>query len=435
VKPSRLVALATLGSLCLGSAAHADENHYKNILVGERGAGLGGAFAAISDDPSGMFYNPAGLAFSFENYISLSANAFSATTIRYKNIVANQDYTLTSAAFVPAFFGFTQSLGKYKAGFGVVVPNSDLFDQNDLIENFSTAAGRANQINRRLFRQDITYLVGPAVAKEVFENFSVGISLFAQARFHRYIDNQLVTYNPRTGGDPTRYLVQNAYLDESAFALAPKLGFQWMPMPKWSIGLAISRAFNLKGSGKVKMISTPTYTEEEAIAAGDTTLTGTPRPVTGEFTNDLKVTNQTGSSYLPEVLQVSLGNAYFFSKTFLVSADVDFFGPDAATNRVTTFNVAVGAEYYVLPTLPLRIGLYSDRSNRAAVVTGKKNQFDHVDRYGGTVGFSWINSGSSFSMGFGSTKGSGQGQTLADASIQTLQSSQLNVFLMGSYQL
>ena len=40
--------------------AAADEDHYNNIIIGDRPAGMGGAYTAISDDPSGLYYNPAG---------------------------------------------------------------------------------------------------------------------------------------------------------------------------------------------------------------------------------------------------------------------------------------------------------------------------------------------------------------------------------------
>ena len=51
-------ALVWLGASAL---ALADDGHYQNFLVGERAAGMGGAFTAIANDPSGTYYNPAGL--------------------------------------------------------------------------------------------------------------------------------------------------------------------------------------------------------------------------------------------------------------------------------------------------------------------------------------------------------------------------------------
>ena len=49
----------------------ADENRYINFFIGDRAAGLGGAYTAIADGPEGVFYNPAGLAFSSSKYFSL----------------------------------------------------------------------------------------------------------------------------------------------------------------------------------------------------------------------------------------------------------------------------------------------------------------------------------------------------------------------------
>ena len=39
----------------------ADEGRHQDYVVGARALGLGGAFVAISNDSSGVFYNPAGI--------------------------------------------------------------------------------------------------------------------------------------------------------------------------------------------------------------------------------------------------------------------------------------------------------------------------------------------------------------------------------------
>ena len=36
---------------------HADNAHYKNMLIGERAATMGGSYVAISDDSTGCYYN------------------------------------------------------------------------------------------------------------------------------------------------------------------------------------------------------------------------------------------------------------------------------------------------------------------------------------------------------------------------------------------
>src|SRR3990172_2529925 len=54
----------------------ADEYHYNNILIGDRAAGMAGAYTAISDDPSGLYYNPAGIVFAPRRSFSASVNAY-----------------------------------------------------------------------------------------------------------------------------------------------------------------------------------------------------------------------------------------------------------------------------------------------------------------------------------------------------------------------
>jgi len=146
--------------LLYSSITLGDQFHYKDILVGERASGLGGAFVAISDDPSGVFYNPAGTIFGLEDYLSLSANAFISSQQTYKDIYPEQDYNYTSSGLVPVFFGFTQTFGKDKIGFAVLVPNSDLIDQKDTVTNAGNRAFR-----RKFFLQDATVYMGPRSGK------------------------------------------------------------------------------------------------------------------------------------------------------------------------------------------------------------------------------------------------------------------------------
>ena len=125
---------------------------------------MGGTFVAISDDPTGVFYNPAGLVFGFENYISVSANTYNVSSKTYQNIFPGQDYNFHSTSLIPNFFGFSQSYGKSsKLAFAIFVPDSDRLDQDDTLTGISSTALAANTLKRKYFRQDTTYLVGPCL--------------------------------------------------------------------------------------------------------------------------------------------------------------------------------------------------------------------------------------------------------------------------------
>ncbi|MCX6111981.1 MAG: aromatic hydrocarbon degradation protein, partial [Proteobacteria bacterium] len=68
-----------------------EPDHYKNILVGDRAATMGGAYVGLSNDLSGTYYNPAGMAFADGSGISASANVYQEQHTIYKNAIRNND--------------------------------------------------------------------------------------------------------------------------------------------------------------------------------------------------------------------------------------------------------------------------------------------------------------------------------------------------------
>ncbi len=412
--------------LCLlALGALADQYHFKNILIGDRAVGLGGAYTAISDDPSGMYYNPAGMAFAMENYMSGSANAYATSTSRYKNIIPGQDYLITSSQLTPSFFAFSQSFGKTKVAFGIAVPNADLNDQNDTITNISPTTNKPNNLKRRLFEQDITYTFATGIAREVAESLSFGISFLGSLRIHKRIDNQFVFYNPIPTGV---YYYNITYLDQEAFSLAPKIGIQYMPIPKLSLGLTLSKNINISSSGKQQ-----TYNKTTAA-------NGYPKIPTGEASQDMTIisTNNVFAN-APAPLTISGGAAYFVTKRFLVTCDADAYFADPTFldyQMLTVLNVVAGIEYFLTDLIPLRLGIFTNNANTPRLVQGRTNQTTHVDLLGLTAALAFVQSGSSFSLAVTSTTGSGGAQIIGNnTTIQILQQSSLNVYLSGSYQL
>ncbi|MDO8519595.1 MAG: hypothetical protein Q7T11_05470, partial [Deltaproteobacteria bacterium] len=62
------------------SDIRADSQNYQNYVVGERAAGMGGAYTAFSDSAEGTLYNPGGIVFAPDDTISLSGNIIRYTT-------------------------------------------------------------------------------------------------------------------------------------------------------------------------------------------------------------------------------------------------------------------------------------------------------------------------------------------------------------------
>ena len=423
----RTLAILAGAAALVAPAAHADEYHYRNVLIGERAAGLGGAYVAVSDDPTGIFYNPAGLVFSFENYISISANTYTTSETRFKGVAGGQDYVLRSQGLIPSFFGFSQSIGKQKFAFGIAVPNADLLDQSDVLENIQSGTDALGTIRRRFFDQDTTYLFGPAWSRALGDRASIGISLLGFYRSGITIDDQLILLNPVPSG---KYLNANTYTRFSTYGVNPILGAQWMASSSLSFGLSVSKKFRVNGSRDVRIQTGATST------SGSSTLPTTP---SGNYDHDYGTTDVSEPFSTPSPWTYSLGAAYFPSKTVLISSQVDLYSSDkdsTAFAAQSTLNGAVGAELYLSENLATRLGAFTNRAASPAVLDGAANQATHTDLYGGSASLSLLRPGSSVTLGAIYSLGTGKGQEIGgSAAIQEVSQRSLSVYLSGSYQL
>jgi long-chain fatty acid transport protein len=113
----------------------ADDFHFNNFPIGERPSGLAGAYTALSNDATGLYYNPAGIVGI--NQVTASIYAYTKSTSEYKNVFGNTNWTKDTGEFVPGFFGFTHTFLKGTLGFSVAVIDSGRSDQNQDIYNIN----------------------------------------------------------------------------------------------------------------------------------------------------------------------------------------------------------------------------------------------------------------------------------------------------------
>ena len=83
----------------------ADDDHYKNMLIGERAATMGGSYVAISDDSTGCYYNPAGIAYAVGDSLSGSGNMLHKMKTVYSKAIGTEDWVRESEALVPNYLG------------------------------------------------------------------------------------------------------------------------------------------------------------------------------------------------------------------------------------------------------------------------------------------------------------------------------------------
>ena len=396
--------------LTFTAGTKADEYHYNNIVVGDRASGMGGAYTAVSDDPAGLYYNPAGIVYGAANNLSASVNAYHRNYTEYKNVLGGNGWKRTSASLLPNFFGVTQSLGRGTIGFSYAVPDSVLEDQDQSFSNIPGTLSDGTGVTIEEFiinfsHKDETYNIGPSYALKLGKSLSAGATLYVHRRERDSTFNQYLDLD--TGG----FQWLNTYYETAETGIRPVLGLMWAPVDKLSLGIAVS---------KVSLFSSRTLSQ--------TTCQGVDCPY------ERRVVRSDEKRELPYV--VNLGAAYFPSSALLVSIDANYYTStdDNFQDKDAVVNIALGTEYYFTNQWALRLGFFTDRANTPNVVVGRTNQPEHIDLYNGTFSLSRFAGNSTTTLGLAYGAGSGEAQLFGGSTtIQQVDRQAFTVFLSASY--
>lgn len=397
-------------SAWFSSTAVADSNHYHEILLGDRATGLAGAYCAIADDPSGLFYNPAGIVHASNSNISGSMNAINIAKKTYRNVMGNgKDWVRDSSELLPNFFGLLQDLGGGKAGFSYAVIDSTLENQDEDFSNIQLLGLPVDRFVINFNNQDKAMLFGPSYAIQYRDKLSVGTTLYGYYRSQEQITHLYKEEPSHITVDSTRYL------STDEFGVHPKLGVMYSPAPKWSLGITLGQTFLLRA--KIRDQHTgPDETNNLAVARRD-----------DEFTNKRK---------LP--LEIRMGTAYFHSSKFLLSSDLGYFSA-ADYLKKPVLNFSMGIEYYIKPTWALRTGFYTNNANTASLRASNvySIQEEHIDYRGFTFSATHFTRSNALTLGMQFAEGNGQAQlfepTAGDAVLNEVKAMVLNVFMSATY--
>jgi long-chain fatty acid transport protein len=384
--PKALTKSIAIYSLTLAVQVAADEDHYNNILIGDRPAGMGGAYTAISDDASGLYYNPAGIVYATGSGISGSMNAYHITKTTYKNALGGQtDWNRKSSNFLPNFFGIFQDLGKSKLGFSYAILDSIRENQDQTFVNLTTTQKAIDEYVINFNNQEDVYNFGVSYALEISEKLSWGLTLYAHSRTRERILHQYIDFNATSGGD---FEESTNYFSVDEQGVRPVFGLMWSPWSKMSLGLNINKTFLTS----YKETSQSTLKEQ-----GDSAVTRV-------------VTASTDKRDLP--LNMRIGGAYFPDEKLLLSADLSYY--QSYGIRDSALNFAFGTEYYLNPSWALRAGFYSNNANTPKLsnqgLAPGEQQLEHVDMYGLSFSFTRFSSNSSLSLGINYSNGTGKSQ-------------------------
>lgn len=407
--------------------AHADEYHYNNIIIGDRAAGMGGAYTAVSDDPSGLYYNPAGIAFAFGRSLSGGAHAYHVVQKEYKDVLGGNGWERSSSEVLPNYFGIIQPLGNGKIGFSFAVPDAILEDQAQTFSNIPgrDPSGTLINISRYVINlndSDRTYDFGPTYGIKITERLSVGTTIYLHKRNRNLISNQLLNF------EDGRYELSNVFLSLSEFGARPILGLMYTPVEKWSIGATLSTTYLFDSSRRV----------QTAFRGPD--YSGT--------IPDYSVLKSEDKREFPYISTV--GIAYFPSDRLLFSTDISYYSsapykltfrdeitgsPDSVNiSQESIFNIAIGAEYYLYEDLALRGGIHTNFANTPKLISGNTLQPEHIDMYGASLSISRFARSTSLTIGGSYDYGKGDAQIIfGNPTIQELVMQSLTLFVSAAF--
>ncbi|MDM8540218.1 outer membrane protein transport protein [Desulfococcaceae bacterium HSG9] len=379
-------------------SAYADEFHFNSLQTGDRAAAMGGAYTALSNDASGLYYNPAGIAFA-ETGVSAIVNAYVSSETRYGNVLANTEFKRTSSEIVPGMLGGVYHLpnGNGTVGFSIVIPNSEMVEQDE--KNYKMTVNGETWWHEAIlhYRNDYrVYNIGFSYGYPVSDAFSIGTSVYGHWRGKEEILNQKYRLDHADGS--YEWHLKDINIDETEWGVLPVLGLIWKPNEKYSLGLSLSRIFVLSEEYLIDYSSAVVYMGSTENPSGFYSAQGT---------TDVK-------REYPWVIKA--GVAYAFSPALLFSWDLAF---HTATDRQDNepipstfatksfFNTALGTEYHISDTWILNAGFFTNLANTDMDDLQPNEHREAIDMYGGTLGLTYkkgeylISIGTSYSAGTG----------------------------------
>lgn len=432
-------------SLVTAARSYADEFHYNNILVGERPAGLGGAYTAISDDPSGLYYNPAGTVYSMGSNISGSANAYYLTTKHYDNVLGG-GWDRKSTALLPNFFGIVQPLAVGRIGFSYAVTDSIIEDQDQTFSNLPSNVDKDITTYVINFNnENNVYNFGPSYAIELSRGISVGATLYFHYRKAEQALNQFITFDNGVGTQGSVFYSdfewQNVYRERTEWGMRPIVGIMWSPEDaKYSVGLAVSQTYVFDSDTDIQFTCKGYDWDRNSDGTNDEdTCGGDPA------TDDVLRFDFSSDKERDYPLVTTLGVAFFPTNAFLISGDISYYtGTDEIKDenngltlqgeRRSLLNASIGAEYYLSEKVAFRLGAFTNLANTPDIERGKTGQDEQVDLLGGSLSLSYFTKGSSITIGTSYGYGKGEAQIIGGSQkIQDMTMSTLMVFVGAGY--
>lgn len=319
----------------------AEVNLAGGFQINEHGAkamGLGGAFTAIANDASAIYWNSAGMTqLSGTNF--LLGSALIAPSSSFRGVSPAVDISrMKSQAFFPSHLFITHSFTEsFSAGLGLTTP----FGLGTHWSNGWIGRYLALETELKTFWVPITFAYSPV------ENLSIG------AGFIYSFADVLITRN-----NTQAPFAGDAYVElegSDNFAYGYTFSLMYKPIKDFSIGASFRSEVEYEFEGTATVTGAEQLQEIDAFPGGD---------VTAKLTTPMNIVGGVAYQVIPQ-LRLSADFQWIAWSSY-DSLNVDFVNPeyeDSKSNRSykDTYIIRFGAQYDISDKVSLLGGVYFDK--------------------------------------------------------------------------
>jgi len=419
---TRHAVLVSLAVAFLHTAVMADDTHYQDYPVGDQAVGLGGAYTAIAADPSGIWYNPAGIVDVHDTSLSLSANLYGIqdSAVGGGDGLIPED-PISKLVVVPSSAGFVQALGRtdnygkrpWAVGMSIVVPYFRKFSTSEEGTSSDPVLGEYRHGYHRAF-EDQTLWVGAGGGMRLNRRLSIGLGAVL---VHRSLQDAASNFvaTDMVGGEYTTFRDAMMDLNFSNDSLLLTAGIKWEIIDNLFFGAMIrSPSLTVYSSGNMRF----------SRSRGDGESGGfSPTPEEAKVKSETRINGEArvGIAWvLPEILTLSADVSFHMPVSYtLVNIDLEdeqarlalrdalLIPPAIKRNFVINFNL--GAEVQFLERFMLGLGAYTNFSSAPPIRNDAalRPSPARVHMVGGTLAFGIKSEHTLTRLGVAFARGSG----------------------------
>ena len=305
---------------------------------GARAMGLGGAFTAIANDASAIYWNNAGMT-QLKGTNFLLGTALIAPSSEFRGVTPSVDKNyMRSDVFFPSHLFITHSLDEsFSFGIGLTTPFGLGTEWSD------SWVGRYLAVKTELK----TFWVPITVAYQVIDNLSIGASFV-----YSFADVTITRNNSQAPFEGDAYVELEG---DDSFAYGYTFGIMYKPIDILSIGASFRSEVEYNFEGTATTTGAEQLMEIGAFPNGD---------ITADLTTQMNIVGGIAVQVIPQLMLSADYQWVGWSSYDTLAVDfTDEAYDDVSSPRLykNTFIVRFGAQYHISDQVSLLGGIYYDQ--------------------------------------------------------------------------